>query len=96
MDRSAGAGASPGLQVIVISAVAATLGIVAGGALVYLQQRRSSGEQSQRRHFTRDSVSTGSVSTAVPLFDSVQASVLLTDSGQSYLQMFAVRNTGVN
>lgn len=73
MDRSQPSpGLSPTLQIALITAVAATLGIVAGGALVYLQQRRDSGDDllgSRRRSKASRS---SSVNNAVPLFDSVQ------------------------
>lgn len=83
MDRSPGAGISPGLQIAVITAVAATLGIVAGGALVYLQQRRSGSEQDRRCKSAQASSRTDSLNAAVPLFDSVQVSVLLCRTARS-------------
>ena len=72
---------SPGLQIVLITACAATLGVVAGGVLVYLQQRQSGTDETKRRQGSAlISSRSNSSSNPVPLFDSVQA-ILRTCSG---------------
>lgn len=72
MDRSPSSTVSPGLQIVFITAVAATLGVVAGGVLVSLQQRQSGIEPHRRRKSALNSSRSDSSSIPVPLFDSVQ------------------------
>ena len=74
MERSPGGTLSPGLQIVLITACAATLGVVAGGILVYLQQRQSGTDDTKRRQRSALlSSRSNSSSNPVPLFDSVQA-----------------------
>jgi hypothetical protein len=70
MERPGGS-VSPGLQIVLISALAAGLGVLAGGVLVYLQQRQDTDTKRRQRSALISSRSNSS-SAPVPLFDSVQ------------------------
>ena len=76
MDRSPGSTVSPGLQILLISAVAAGFGVLAGGILVYLQQQQSGTDETKRRQRSAlISSRSNSSSAPVPLFDSVQVTI---------------------